>query len=204
VPGCDFGFLVAGAYSGFVIWGSGLSSSIALVSATEGSAMNFIARFTGRPATPLSETLLAPYNLILVAASLVLMPLLFRAMMPRGSQIRVLDSSLLVEPENNGLRVLPTRATPAERLEHSRWVLYSLVLLGAAFLTHHFYQNGFDLNLNVVILFFLALGMLLHGRPVSYVRAFNQAARMAGPSPRATVARPCTRGSSRSLFLCPA
>ncbi len=67
VPGCDFGFLVAGAYSGFVIWGSGLSSSIALVSATAGSPMNFIARYTGVESVSLSQTLLSPMNIALVA-----------------------------------------------------------------------------------------------------------------------------------------
>ncbi len=33
----DFAYLVASAYSGFVVWASGLSSSIALVSATAGN-----------------------------------------------------------------------------------------------------------------------------------------------------------------------
>src|SRR3970282_2225283 len=87
IPGGDFGFLVAGAYSGFVIWGSGLSSSIALVSATEGSPMNFIARYTGQQNTPLTATLLSPMNLVLVAATLITMPVMFRLMMPRGNQI---------------------------------------------------------------------------------------------------------------------
>ena len=40
VPAASFSVLVAAAYSGFVVWASGLSSSIALISATPGSAMN--------------------------------------------------------------------------------------------------------------------------------------------------------------------
>ena len=40
----DFGLLVAIAYMGNMVWASGLSSSIALASATHGSALNIIRR----------------------------------------------------------------------------------------------------------------------------------------------------------------
>lgn len=182
VPGCDFGFLVAGAYSGFVIWGSGLSSSIALVSATAGSPMNFIARYTGVESVSLSQTLLSPMNIALVAGTLVILPVMFLLMMPRGQQIRAIDPALLSEAESESLAAqAPDNPTPAQRLERSRLVLYLIVLLGGVFLVRHFATRGFQLDLNVVILLFLVLGMALHGRPVAYVRAFNQAARVAGP-----------------------
>jgi len=178
IPGCDFGFLVAGAYSGFVIWGSGLSSSIALVSATEGSPMNFIARYTGQQNTPLTATLLSPMNLVLVAATLITMPVMFRLMMPRGNQIRPADPALLEPVE----AALPARAlTPAARLEQSCAVTLLLVVLGVSYLAAHFARRGFALDLNVVILLFFVLGLALHGRPIRYVEAFNQAARVAGP-----------------------
>jgi short-chain fatty acids transporter len=182
VPRCDFGFLVAGAYSGFVIWHSGLSGSIPLVSATAGSPMNYIARHTGVVVTPLAATLFSLPNLALVAATLVLLPLMFRLMMPRGEQIRPIDPALLAEPEHEPEAAAdPADPTPAQRLERSRWAMLALVALGAVFLAHHFGREGFALDLNVVILLFLVLGMLLHGRPVAYVRAFNHAARLAGP-----------------------
>lgn len=181
VAGCDFGFLVAGAYSGFVIWASGLSSSIALLSATAGSPMNIIAQHTAVAVTPIRETLLAPYNLALVAATLVLLPLLFRLMMPRGAQIRAVDAAWLAEVEDSAADAARPPLTPAQKLERSRLVLYALVALGGAFLVHHFATRGFALDLNVVILLFMVLGMALHGRPADYVRAFNQAARVSGP-----------------------
>jgi len=181
VAGCDFGFLVAGAYSGFVLWASGLSSSIALVSATAGSPMNIIAQYTPQRVTPIAETLLAPYNLVLVAATLVLLPLMFRWMMPRGAQIRPLDPARLAEPKPLETAPAPTEKTPAWRLEQSRLVTLALAALAAAYLIRHFAQRGFTLDLNVVILFFFLLGLLLHLRPIRYVQAFNQAARVAGP-----------------------
>ncbi|HKZ53378.1 MAG TPA: TIGR00366 family protein [Candidatus Acidoferrales bacterium] len=181
VPGCDFGFLVAGAYSGFVIWASGASSSIALVSATAGSEMNLIARYTGVETVALSQTLLAPMNLVLVAGTFLTLPLMFRLMMPRGAQIRRLDPALLAEAETATDDTIASGRTPAQRLERSRLLLYLLVLLGGVFLASHFYRRGLELNLNVVILIFLVVGMALHVRPASYVRAFNQAARVVGP-----------------------
>jgi len=181
VPNCDFGFLVAGAYSGFVIWHSGLSGSIPLVSATAGSELNFIAKHTGVAVTPLAQTLGLPLNLALVAGTLVGLPLMFWLMQPRGKQVRPADPALLAEKPTEEEAGIAKPRTPAERLEQSRGVLLLLVLLGGAYLAHHFSQRGFDLNLNVVILLFLLLGMALHARPTAYVRAFNQAARVAGP-----------------------
>src|SRR5246500_1236517 len=51
----DFGWLVAGAYLGWIIWASGLSSSIALAQATPGSALNVVQKMTGK-VLPLNET----------------------------------------------------------------------------------------------------------------------------------------------------
>ncbi|MGH9776799.1 MAG: short-chain fatty acid transporter [Candidatus Acidiferrales bacterium] len=181
VPNCDFGFLVAGAYSGFVIWHSGLSGSIPLVSATAGSELNFIANHTGVAVTQLAQTIGLPLNLTLVAGTLIGLPLMFWLMQPRGKQVRPADPALLAEKELDAEADADKPRTPAEKLEGSRAVLLLLIVLGAAFLGHHFYTRGFDLNLNVVILLFLLLGMALHARPAAYVRAFNQAARVAGP-----------------------
>ena len=46
----DFSFLVAAAYMGFMVWASGLSSSIALATATPGSALNIVEKVTGQVA----------------------------------------------------------------------------------------------------------------------------------------------------------
>lgn len=187
VSGCDFGFLVAGAYSGFVIWASGLSSSIALASATAGSEMNFIERLAGQ-VPGLRETLLSPMNLALLLSTLATLPLMFWLMRPRGAQVRAVDPARLEEAEAATgpsaalwINETPVPRTPAQRLEQSRLLLYAIVALGAVFLVRHFATRGFALDLNVVILLFLVPGMVLHGRPAAYVQAFNQAARVVGP-----------------------
>lgn len=182
----DFAFLVACAYSGFVLWASGLSSSIALVSATAGSPMNVIATYTGRAVTPMRETLLAPYNLALVAATLVLLPLMLRAMMPSPEQSRPAPAPGQQPPEGAMNHAPAERRpgderTPAARLENSPVFSLLLAAMGAAYLAGHFYRSGFAINLDLVILIFLVAGLILHGRPIAYARAFNQAATVAGP-----------------------
>ena len=187
VPNCDFGFLVAGAYSGFVIWGSGLSSSIALTVAEAGNKANFIEQYAGAVA-PIGDTLLLPMNIALVIGMFVTLPLLFWLMMPRGKQIRPVDPAILSElqeppaqPAQAAQGVASDKPTPAQRLEASPVVLYAFLAIGLVYLIRHFAQNGFSLNLNIVILVFFVLGMALHARPSSYLRAFNQAGKLAGP-----------------------
>ena len=77
----DFGWLVAAAYSGWIIWASGLSSSIALAQATPGSALNVVQKMTGKVLT-LNETVFAPFNLVPVLLLVVLLPVLFCAIQP--------------------------------------------------------------------------------------------------------------------------
>jgi short-chain fatty acids transporter len=183
VPECDFGFLVAGAYSGFVIFGSGLSSSIILVSATEGSELNFIAEHTGVSAVPLSETLLAPMNLFVAFGVVLLLPVMFRLMMPQGRQVRHVNPATLADAaeEHSSAQREPAPPTPAERLERSRAVLALLILLGGSYLVWHFARSGFALDLYVVILTLLVLGLLLHARPAAYLRSFYQGGHVTAP-----------------------
>ncbi len=183
----DYAFLVACAYSGFVLFASGLSSSIALVSASAGHSMNVIARFTGRAVTPAAEMLLAPYNLALIAATLLLLPLMMVAVMPpareRPEDIpeRPFESSPGASP-CDALPGAPNNDTsPAARLENSPALSLVLVAMGVAYLSIYFYRNGPAINLDLLVFIFLMAGLLLHWRPIAYVRAFNQASEIVGP-----------------------
>lgn len=176
VRSADFGFLVAAAYSGFMVWESGLSSSIALISATPGSPMNFAERIGGA-VLPLSETLGTPLNLVPVALTLVLLPLVFVAMQPRGERVRSTPPSLHLEDRP---APSPEAATPARRVEEARgvsWILGALVLAG--FFAR--LASGGPFDINAVILVMLGLGVWLHGTPMAYARAVNEAARTVGP-----------------------
>ena len=73
----DFGWLVAAAYTGFVISTEGLSGSIVLSQATPGSALNLVEKVAGY-SLPLRATVFTAFNLVPVIALLVLLPIIFR------------------------------------------------------------------------------------------------------------------------------
>ena len=99
----DFGWLVAAAYSGWIIWASGLSSSIALAQATPGSALNVVQKMTGKVLT-LNETVFAPFNIVPVLVLVVLIPILYCAIQPAEAETLAADSARLASTANSGAR----------------------------------------------------------------------------------------------------
>src|ERR1019366_886267 len=122
MPRVSKGYLAAAGYTGFAVWASGLSSSIALVSATPGSPMNIIEQMAHRT-VPLHETLWTPFNIVPVAGMAILMPLLFWHIHLSPSGFR--DSSEAAEPNilpDQAVAETPPHAaerTPAEKIEQS-------------------------------------------------------------------------------------
>lgn len=172
----DFGWLVAAAYAGFLIWASGLSSSIALAQATPGSKLNIVASLTGT-VLPLSQTIFAPFNLVPVLALLVVVPLMFLAFEPRGTDI----VAATLPPDESEPSGAPAGRTMASILDRA-WILnLAIVAGGAYYLVSNWLANGFSLPIQSVIFVFFLLGLLAHWTPVAYVRAINDAARVTGP-----------------------
>ena len=91
----DFGWLVAAAYSGWIIWASGLSSSIALAQATPGSVLNVVQKMTGKVLT-LNETVLAPFNVVPVLVLMIVIPILYCAIQPAETETLAADSARLI------------------------------------------------------------------------------------------------------------
>jgi short-chain fatty acids transporter len=81
MPDIHFGYLVAAGYAGFIVWASGLSSSIALANTDPNSSLNVVQSLVGRSLT-LWDALAQPANWVPVLAMLVLVPLLLRSMLP--------------------------------------------------------------------------------------------------------------------------
>ncbi|GAC1390865.1 MAG: TIGR00366 family protein [Vulcanimicrobiaceae bacterium] len=174
----DFGWLVAGAYSGFLIWASGLSSSIALTVATAHSKLNFIQQLTGH-SEPLSHTIFAAFNVVPVVVLVVALPVIYVLMEPSPS-MRVAADPQKLRDEDSVPADPPTR-TFAGRLENLVVLNLLLVLAGAGYLGQLWYAHGFSADIDTVIFIFLLTGLLLHGKPIAYVAAVNSAARVTGP-----------------------
>jgi len=175
----DFGWLVAAAYSGFVISTEGLSGSIALSQNTHGSALNIVEKVTGHGLS-LSQTVFTRFNLIPIAVLLIVLPIVFRYLGPTA------ENSVVADPER--LRAEDRAKAPVEiadtfgaKLDHA-WILnLALATFGVFALTMELRKSHGLVDLNVVIITLVVLGLLLHWRPIAYITAVKNAARITGP-----------------------
>ncbi len=175
----DFSFLVAAAYMGFMVWASGLSSSIALATATPGSALNIVEKVTGK-VEGFGYTIFTAYNLVPVVLLIVIIPLTLRFMAPEAKEMKRVDPAALIA---QGEVAAPAQRphTFATALEDA-WILsLLLVLMGLFYEVHTIRARGFHLDINGFIFIVLMLGLLFHWRPIRYVRAFEASARTVGP-----------------------
>jgi short-chain fatty acids transporter len=82
------------------------------------------------------------------------------------------DEQKIVEEKENTL---------SAKLDRS-WILNICLATFAGFaLVMEWHRIGFTIDLNSVILTLVALGLLLHGRPIAYVTAVKNSARITGP-----------------------
>lgn len=171
--GVDYRLLIASAYSGFVVWHAGISGSIPLTMATPGDSLAKATNGVLTDPVPVSQTVLNPYNLAIVVLVIVAITIVNALMHPKKDVVCV-DPVLL---EEEPVRIeRPSNPTPAERMEHSKVLGWIVSLLGISYLVIHLGFRGGSLDLNSVIMIFLFVGLLLHGTPLNYVRAFTKAA----------------------------
>jgi short-chain fatty acids transporter len=170
----DFGWLVAAAYSGFVVWASGISSSIALTQATHGNALNIVEKLTGQM-VPLSDTVFATFNWLPTLLIVLVMPFVFIAIRPADADV----AAFVPEPEAPPAPVTVSNS-PARRMDRSPIGSLFLVAAGIAAMFVLWMQGTLALDVNMVILIFLIGGIALHGTPVAYGAAMRNAARQTG------------------------
>ncbi|MCM3730578.1 short-chain fatty acid transporter [Fictibacillus nanhaiensis] len=167
VKNTDYRLLIASAYSGFVVWHAGLSGSIPLTIATPG---HFMEETMGIIST--SETLFSPFNLFIVGALFIILPVTNRLMMNKDETYQI-DPSLL--DDSVEAATLAEADTPAEKLENSMWLSMIIGILGLAYMVYFFATSGFNLNINFVNFIFLFLGILLHKTPRNYINSVAEA-----------------------------
>lgn len=173
LQGIDYRLLIASAYSGFVVWHAGLSGSIPLTMATPGDSLSKATNGVLTSPVPVSETVLNPYNIVIVLVVIAAISIVNALMHPKNNVVTV-DPALLNDEVVSP--VAKDGSTPAEKLENSKWLSWLVALLGFAYLFIHLVIQGGAFDLNVVIMLFLFLGIVLHGSPLAYVRAFGKAA----------------------------
>lgn len=175
----DYAILVSAGYAGFIVWASGLSSSIALAVSTPGSSANITEQQTGQ-VLGFGQTIFTWWNVLPVILIIALLIPLYWWMMPkRPEQMRKVDRDLLAEEDEEDDR--EELDTPAGKLERF-WPL-NLIIAGAifAYFISAIVAGTFAFDFNAVIALFLAIGLILHWTPINYVRTFTGSAGAIGP-----------------------
>ncbi|WP_017435414.1 TIGR00366 family protein [Saccharococcus caldoxylosilyticus] len=172
VPGSDYRLLIASAYIGFLTWHGGLSGSIPLLAATPGNPMEKISGVI-----PLTETIFTDFNLFITVSLLIVLPIMTRLMMPKPDEVVTIDPKLLAEDESAVSLTISDEKSFAVRMENSRILTFFIVAMGYAYLIYYFATKGFKVDVNTVNLLFFFTGLLLHGTPLSYMKAITNAAR---------------------------
>ena len=174
LAGVDYRLLIASAYSGFVVWHAGVSGSIPLTMATEGE----IGKVTGGAmnlTVPVSQTIFDVHNLVMVLLVIVAITVANTLMHPKKGAVTV--DPVLLEEDTKDIKDTKDlkNPTPAQRLENSPILSWMIALLLAAYVVVKLGFRGGSLDLGTVIMIFLSLGLMLHGTPMAYVRAFGKA-----------------------------
>ena len=175
--GVDYRLLIASAYSGFVVWHAGLSGSVPLKLATSGPDLAAATNGAIVDALPITQTILHPFNIAMVVLTIIAITVVNALMHPKQGEVLAVDPMLLVDNDTNAANNTASKdSTPAEKIENSRLLSWLVSLMGFSFLVISLIFKGGSFDLGTVIMIFLFLGVLFHGTPVAYVRAFGKAA----------------------------
>ena len=177
VKGVHYPLIIASAYSGFTMYGLGLSATIPVLISTKGHS--FEAKMG---LIPLTQTIFSWPILLTSLVVLITLPLLNAAMHPKaGETITEIDPNLdkVVASSGTAAGLMGDENTIAHKLNHSRVLSYLIGGLGMFYVGQHFVRGG-ALDLNLINFFILFLGILLLGTPMKYVEKLNDGVRTIG------------------------
>ncbi len=168
--GVDYRAAGAAAYLGLgSIWALGLSSSAALLMATKSSVPPALLKISG--VIPLSQTIFTWQSLLTAAVLLGASVLVAYLSAPAASDTKTVEAfgvrfEPLVPPVER-----PTK--PGEWLEHSPLLTILICAMGLVYLGQVLAAKGplQALDLNTYNFLFIMVGLLLHWRPISFMRA---------------------------------
>ena len=177
-PKTDIRVLIAASYLGLgTVWHLGFSGSAPLILATPHNPI--LEPGTGEPIVsrlyPVTETVFIPFSLIYVAVIGAVSLATAALLHPKENAVSLtpeqIDAILPSPPPEE-----PEPRTPADRVDRFRgWVLLAVVLFAYP-LGHSIYHRGFGASwtINAYNVVFLVAALMLHGRPLSFLRACRQ------------------------------
>ncbi|WP_088323111.1 short-chain fatty acid transporter [Polaribacter tangerinus] len=179
VKGVHYPYLIACVYFSNNSWVTGLSSSIPLLLNTKG---NYMIEGGIIPSTISTlYTLGSTLNVFMLLLYIIVTPLLMVLLIPKKNTRELKDmlgdKTLQIEKtikEEAADLKLSIKAL-SDSLNNNSLLPIIIVLMGGYFISYHFYKNGFDLNLNIMIFTFIILGLLLHKTPMRYSISIKRA-----------------------------
>lgn len=167
--------LVASAYSGYVIWHMGYSSSAALFVASEGHSL-----VSKIGVIPVTETIFNSFNITIALFTLLAITIICPLMRP-STEKEIIEINTKLFNSNHKNENRTEVKTLAQTIENNRFlsIFTGLSLIG--YVTAVYIEKGFFLDLNIVSWTFLSIGLLLANSPIHYVKLVNNASLTVGP-----------------------
>jgi len=169
----DYRALGAAAYLGLgTVWALGFSSSAALLQATRTAIPPALLPITG--VIPLSQTIFLWQSMVMALVLIVVSVTVAYFSAPTEKEAKTFaDAGVQFEPLT--VEAMPPR-TPADRVENSPVLSVVIAVLMLWFLAQQFRERGgmAAVDLNNFNFAFVALGLLLHWRPRSFLAAVRQ------------------------------
>jgi short-chain fatty acids transporter len=177
VKGVHYPLIIASAYSGFTMYGLGLSASIPVLISTKGHPME-----AQMGVIPLSETIFSAPILITSLVVLITLPLLNAWLHPKkGEAVIEVDPAIDQVEKKSGPKgdSLLETGTFAHKLNNSRIISGLIGICGIVYVVGHFIKGG-TLDLNIINFIILFLGILVLGTPIAYVEKLNEGIKTIG------------------------
>ncbi len=172
--------LCAAGYSGLMTWHGGLSGSAPLKAATEAGMTEVLGpELAARAgAVPLTDSLFGSLNLWVSGGLLVLGPVLFWLLTPRGDADPEPMAAPALAPEPTVAEFSAPPTSVVERLERSPVIVWLLALPLAAALGLYLAENGVGrLGFDTINLTLFCVAIIVHGHPARFVAACERGVR---------------------------
>lgn len=172
--------VAAAGYVGLMVWHGGFSGTAPFKMTQQKDVVDVLGVERAATVQPLGldQTVFSPLNLTVAALLLALVPLMFWALSPKGGRVHGIEIANLsegsFEPDEGATGVV-------KFLERTPILTVMICAMGFAYLFFYISRISFwKIDINAINMFFLFLGLLLHGSPANYVAAITDAAKGAG------------------------
>ncbi|MCX5909516.1 MAG: TIGR00366 family protein [Deltaproteobacteria bacterium] len=180
----DYPLLVAGAYIGMCTGTFGLFASEPLASSKPGHSLEKVIGLIPMSQTALSTMTVAAFCLGTLAVTILMgfiCPKEEDAIPPPPEILQRFELEDLAERNSLAFeKELRLEGMPlGVWLEHSRWPIWLISIIGYSYIVYWFYIRGLDLDLNILNFTLLSLALSLHDTPIRFLESMERSTRAA-------------------------